>query len=68
MNVLTISSDYIIALPPKVRQSLHLRPGQQLQVVLYDGRIELIPLVTIKEMRGFLKGIDTPIEREGDRV
>ncbi len=68
MNVLTISSDYIIALPPKVRQSLHLRPGQQLWVVLYDGRIELIPLVTIKEMRGFLKGIDTPIEREGDRV
>ncbi len=68
MNVLTISSDYHIVLPPKVRQSLHLQPGQQLQVVLYDGRIELIPLVTIKEMRGFLKGIDTPIEREGDRV
>jgi hypothetical protein len=38
------------------------------QVVQYGDRIELIPLRPIQEMRGFLKGIDTTVEREPDRV
>ena len=37
-------------------------------VIEYDGRIELIPDRDISELRGFLKGIDTHIEREEDRV
>jgi len=45
-----------------------IRPGQKIQVVQYDDRIELIPLRTMEEARGFLKGIDTTIEREPDRV
>ena len=36
--------------------------------VPYGSRIELIPVKPIKEMRGFLKGIDTKIERESDRI
>jgi len=47
---------------------LHLRPGQKMQVVEYDGRIELIPERDIKELRGFLKGINTEFEREEDRT
>jgi hypothetical protein len=39
-----------------------------MKVVEYDGRIELIPERDIKDMRGFLKGIDTSFEREEDRV
>ena len=30
--------------------------------------IELVPLKSIQEARGFLKGIDTTIEREPDRL
>ena len=37
-----------------------------MQVVEYDGRIELIPEKDIKELRGFLKGIKTSFEREKD--
>jgi hypothetical protein len=47
---------------------MQLRPGQKIQVVEYEGRIELIPDRDIAEMRGFLKGINTQFEREGDRV
>jgi len=47
---------------------MHLRPGQRMQVVEYEGRIEFIPDRDIAELRGFLKGINTKFEREGDRV
>jgi hypothetical protein len=36
--------------------------------VEYNGRIELIPERDIKDLRGFLKGINTEFKREGDRV
>jgi len=33
-----------------------------------EGRIELIPVRRMKEMRGFLRGIDTSVDREPDRA
>jgi len=39
-----------------------------MRVIEYDDRIELIPDRDIAELRGFLKGIDTRIGREKDRV
>jgi len=39
-----------------------------MQVVEYEGRIELIPDRDIADLRGFLKGINTDFEREADRV
>jgi hypothetical protein len=47
---------------------MNLRPGQKIQVVEYEGRIELIPEKDIAELRGFLKGMNTDFEREEDRV
>lgn len=52
----------------EIRETLGLRPGQKMRVIEYDGRIELIPDRNISELRGFLKGIDTRIEREKDRI
>ena len=68
MQTVTISPKYQVVIPKAVRQALHLRPGQKLQVVAYNGRIELIPERDIKELRGFLKGINTKFVREEDRV
>ncbi len=45
-----------------------LRSGQKIQAIAYEDRIELIPIRRMKEMRGFLRGIDTSVERELDRV
>ena len=59
-----ISSGYT----EKIRDTLRLRPGQKIRVIEYDGRIELIPDRDISALSGFLKGIDTRIEREKDRV
>ena len=51
-------------IPEQIRERLRLTPGQKLQALLYEGRIELLPLRSMMEMRGFLPGIDTDIERE----
>ena len=55
-------------IPRKVRESLGIRPGQKVQVIRYEDRIELVPVRPAREMRGFLEGIDTEVERETDRV
>jgi len=67
MQSVTISPKYQVVIPKKVRESLQLRPGQKMQIVAYAGRIELIPERDIKELRGFLKGINTEFKREEDR-
>ncbi|RJX27756.1 MAG: AbrB/MazE/SpoVT family DNA-binding domain-containing protein [Desulfurivibrio sp.] len=68
MKTVTVSPKFQVVIPRDVRQSLQLRPGQKMQVIEYEGRIELIPDRDISELRGFLKGINTDFERENDRV
>jgi len=68
METVTISSKFQIVIPRAIRESLGLQPGQKFQAIQYGSRIELIPVKPIKEMRGFLKGIDTKIERGSDRI
>ncbi len=68
METVTISTKYQIVIPIKVRKALAIQPGQKVQVVVYDNRIELILVKPIQTARGFLKGIDTTVERELDRL
>ena len=68
MGTLTISPKFQVVIPKQIRDKLRLSPGQKIQAILYNNRIELIPVRPIKDMRGFLKCIDTSIEREGDRI
>lgn len=68
MNTVIVSPKYQIVIPKSVRNALRLSPGQKVQVVSYDNRIELIPVRPARSMRGFLGGIDTEVPREDDRV
>jgi AbrB family looped-hinge helix DNA binding protein len=68
MQTVTVSPKFQVVIPKPVRESLRLRPGQKMQVVEYDGRIEFILERDITELRGFIKGINTDFEREEDRV
>jgi len=67
VETVKVSPKFQVVIPRKIRESLHIRPGQRIQVLLYEGRVEFIPLRRMKEMRGFLRGIDTTVEREQDR-
>ena len=68
METVTVSPKFQVVIPKGIREALKLTPGQKVQALLYENRIELIPLRPVKQMRGFLKGLDTTIVREGDRV
>ena len=68
MQTVTVSPKFQVVIPNARRASRKLIPGQKVQALLYENRIELIPVRPIKKMRGFLKGIDTTIDRETDRL
>lgn len=67
MSTVTVSSKYQVVIPKDVRERLKIRPGQKVEAFALGGRIELVPVRPIKEMRGFLKGMNPDFEREPDR-
>jgi len=68
METVTISPKFQVVIPKGIREQLKLRSGQKVQAILYDDRIELVPVRPARAMRGFLKGIDTTVTREDDRL
>ena len=64
MDAVTLSPKYQIVIPQAVREKLNLKAGQKFQVLAYDGRIELVPVMPIESFRGILKGVNVPFERE----
>ena len=68
METVTVSPKFQVVIPRDARRALGIRSGQKVQVIVYEGRLELVPVKPVKKMRGFAKGIDTTIERKKDRV
>jgi AbrB family looped-hinge helix DNA binding protein len=68
METVLVSPQFQVVIPPSIREALKIQPGQAVQILQYNDRIEIIPLRPMAEARGFLRGIDTSIERESDRV
>lgn len=68
VTTVTVSPKYQIVIPKEIRKSMGIFSGQKVQIMSYQGRIEVIPLRPMKEMKGFLEGIDTSVVREEDRI
>lgn len=68
MPVVTVSPKFQVVIPRDIREALRLEPGQQVQVLQYQNRVEFIPVQPMRQMRGFLKGLDTTVPRDKDRV
>jgi AbrB family looped-hinge helix DNA binding protein len=68
VGIVTISPKFQVVIPKDVRLRLGLTPGQKVQTIVFDDRIELIPIRPIETMKGYLKGIDTRVPREADRI
>ena len=67
MATVTVSPKFQVVIPKDVRDGLDLAPGDKVEVIQLDGRIELVPVRPIASLRGFLKGLKNTFEREGDR-
>ncbi|MCP5181946.1 MAG: AbrB/MazE/SpoVT family DNA-binding domain-containing protein [Pseudomonadales bacterium] len=68
MTTVTVSSKYQVVIPLEARQALGIQPGQKIEVIAYDGRLEFILVDKPKTLRGFLRGIDTAVPRDKDRL
>ena len=68
METVTLSPKFQVVIPLAVREALHLKAGEKLRVLHYADRVEFIPVRPIQQMRGFLRGMDTTIVREDDRL
>ena len=68
MDTVTLSPKFQVVIPQAIRAALQLKAGEKLRVMRYADRVEFIPVRPIQQMRGFLRGMDTKIEREEDRL
>ncbi len=69
MDTVTVSPKFQIVIPKAIRDRIGIRPGEKLQVLSFDDRIEFIRTQPMRKMRGFLRGFDSTFSREeNDRV
>ena len=68
MTTVTVSPKFQVIIPQVIRDALGIRPGQRIQALQYQNRIELIPVRPMRKARGMLKGIDTTVKRDRDRA
>lgn len=68
MRAVTVSPKFQVVIPKEVRESMGIVSGQKIQILIYRNRIEMIPVKPMKKMKGFLKGIDTEVKRDKDRL
>ena len=68
MATVKVSPKYQVVIPRDVRERLGIKAGEDVQIFLYDGRIEFVPVRKAREMRGMLKGMDTHVARDEDRL
>jgi AbrB family looped-hinge helix DNA binding protein len=68
VDTVTISPKFQVVIPRAIRERLGLQPGQRVRALAYENRIEFIPVRPLKRMRGFLRGIETAVRRDRDRV
>ncbi len=68
MLAVTVSPKFQVVIPAVVREQMQITAGQKMQVLTFDRRIELLPIESPRQLRGFLSGIDTTVVREDDRV
>lgn len=66
MDTVTVSPKYQVVIPKAVREHIGIRPGEKLQVLSFDDRIELVRTRPMRKMRGFLRGLDATFARDED--
>lgn len=68
MAIVTVSPKFQVVIPAAIREALGIRPGQKVQAIQYQDRIELIPVRPLRKARGMVKGIDTAVPRDDERL
>lgn len=64
-----LSPKFQIVIPKKMRESLKLKAGMKIDLIVFKGNIVAVPVKSAKEMMGKFKGMDTSnIREKKDRI
>lgn len=66
MATVTVSPKFQIVIPKDVRDGLSLMPGDKVEIVQLEDRIELVPIRPVSSLEGFLKNVRNTFKREED--
>mgnify|MGYP001564570812 CR=1 FL=1 len=61
---ITLSPKFQIVIPKEIRTVLKWKAGMKLQVSMFSGRVEIVPTVTLKKLRGAYPNLNTENIRE----
>jgi AbrB family looped-hinge helix DNA binding protein len=64
MEAVTISSKYQVVIPREVREQFHLKPGNKIVFIPYNGILRVVVVPPIEQARGMLKGLNIDNIRE----
>ncbi len=67
MQTVTVSPKYQIVIPKKIRDQLHIKPGQKMVAMPYGEHIQLVPVKAAKELRGILEGCAIDMDNIRDK-
>lgn len=69
MEETTVSSKYQVVIPKAIRERVPVCPGQKLAVIVNGSVISLVPLPSLKELRGIARGASTEnLRDEAERL
>jgi len=57
METVKVSPKFQVVIPKKIREELALKPGEELQIFLFENSLRLQRPRSIKELRGSAKGM-----------
>ena len=61
MSTVTLSNEYQLVFPEEIRETTGIKAGTSFEIILYNNRIELIPIKPIRK-RAYLRGSITIYE------
>lgn len=63
-TTVTVSPKFQVVISQEVRDVFHIKPGQRMQWMVHDGMLVLVPLLSVEDLRGYLKDYDIRLIRD----
>ena len=63
-----MSRKYQVVIPEKLRQEANIKPGDKMVAIAKHGILQYVPVRSLRETKGMVKGLDTAdLRDETDR-
>ncbi len=69
MDTVTVSKKYQVVIPERLRKEAKIRPGDKMVAIAKHGVLEYVPVRSLKETKGMIRGLNSKdLRDESDRI